>query len=115
MAHQMFRALDHIFWMMIIIEEKIDLPSVSMSLPSSFACFSFLSIALLIFCDHHGDDGEDLLTMTMNMVTIMTMMMTMTTKEPEHDPHKSLQASSLSAYAGQCPSLIIKMTMHRFS
>ena len=35
--------------------------------------------------------------------------------EPEHDPHKSLQASSLSAYAGQCPSLIIKMTMHRFS
>ena len=78
----MFGALDHLFGIMIIIEDKeIDLPSLSVSLPSSFACFSFLSIALLIFCDHHGDDGEDLLTMTMNMVTIMTMMMTMTTKE----------------------------------
>ena len=27
-----------------------DLLSLSMSLPSSFACFNFLSIALLIFC-----------------------------------------------------------------
>ena len=28
-----------------------DLLSLSMSLPSSFACFNFLSIALLIFCN----------------------------------------------------------------
>ena len=36
-----------------------DLLSLSISRPSSFACFNFLSIALLIFCNKENDDDFD--------------------------------------------------------
>ena len=41
-------------------DDDDDLLSLSISLPSSFACFNFLSIALLIFCNRYNDDDDDL-------------------------------------------------------
>ena len=37
-------------FILIIVVRKVDLLPPSISLPNSFACFNFLSIARLIFC-----------------------------------------------------------------